>query len=77
MSGMTEEEIIHQSKSCYGQWKEQWRENAKFHGTRFPMHSFKDLANSGIGKAALCVANGYSFEENIETIKNISIWSMS
>lgn len=69
MSQMSEEEIIHQSKSCYGQWAEQWRENAKFHGTRFPMHSFKDFANSGIGKSALCVANGYSFEENLGTIK--------
>lgn len=66
---MSEEEIKHQSVSCYGQWKDVWRENAKFHGNRFPMHAFKDLANTGIGKAALCIASGYSFEENLETIQ--------
>lgn len=66
---MSEDEIKHQSISCYGQWKEVWRENAKYHAARFPMHPFKDLANTGIGKAALCIANGYSFEENIETIR--------
>jgi hypothetical protein len=31
--------------------------------------SFEDFRNTGIGKAILLVANGYSFEENIETIK--------
>ena len=66
---MSEAEIKHQSLSCYGQWCVQWRENAKFHGNRFTMHSLEELRNTGIGKAALCVANGYSFEENIETIK--------
>ena len=66
---MTEAEIRHQSVSCYGQWCELWRENAKFHGNRFTMHSFDDLMNTGIGKAALCIANGYSFEENIDVIK--------
>ena len=69
MNFIGEEEIRHQSISCYTQWCEQWRENAKFHGNRFPMHDFSDLENIGIGKAALCIANGYSFEENIETIK--------
>lgn len=66
---VSEEEVRHQSISCYTQWAEVWRENARFHGNRFTMHPFSELENTGIGKAALCVANGYSFEENIETIK--------
>ncbi|HLB42005.1 MAG TPA: 6-hydroxymethylpterin diphosphokinase MptE-like protein [Gammaproteobacteria bacterium] len=57
-----------QSKSAYGQWCDQWRSQAKIH-SKFKMKSFSDLENSGIGRAVLCVANGYSFEENIETIK--------
>lgn len=65
----SESEVKQQSISCYTQWCVQWREHAKYHGTRFTMHSFEDLENSGVGKAALCIANGYSFEENIETIK--------
>lgn len=66
---LTEAEIKNQSISCYSQWCVQWREHATFHGTRFAMNSLNDLMNTGIGKAALCIANGYSFEENIETIK--------
>lgn len=66
---LSELEIKNQSQSCYNQWCEQWREHAKFHGTRFPMYDFSDLMNTGIGKAALCIANGYSFEENINTIR--------
>lgn len=69
MSKINEEEIRNQSLSCYNQWAELWRVNSKFHGTRFPMYPLSDFQNSGIGKAALCVANGYSFEENIEIIK--------
>ena len=36
---------------------------------KHPQHSIEDFKNSGFGKAALLVANGYSFEENIEVIK--------
>ncbi len=66
---LTPDEVKQQSISCYAQWAEKWRENAKFHGTRFPMKSLNDFAGMGVGKAALCIANGYSFEEQIETIK--------
>jgi hypothetical protein len=69
MSNLTEEQIRQQSISCYSQWAEQWRKQAKYHGERFEMKSFNDFHQIGVGKAALCVANGYSFEENIETIK--------
>jgi len=66
---MKEDAIIKQSKAAYKQWCVQWREHAKYHGDNFKMKSFEDFANIGIGKACLCIANGYSFEEEIETIK--------
>lgn len=69
ISTPTPEETRQQSLACYHQWKDIWQENAKFHGTRFPMKPLSEFINIGIGKAALCIANGYSFEENIETIK--------
>lgn len=65
---MNNEQILAQSKAAYGQWAEQWREHAKQHAS-FPMKPLSDLENTGIGKAVLCVANGYSFEENIDTIR--------
>lgn len=65
---MNEEQIRKQSEAAYGQWAEQWRKQAK-ENSIFEMKSLDDFENSGIGKAVLCVANGYSFEENIESIK--------
>jgi hypothetical protein len=53
---------------AYMQWSKQWREHAHKHkGVAFK--SFEDFRNVGIGKAVVCVANGYSFEENLETLK--------
>lgn len=66
---MNNDQIMAQSKAAYGQWAVQWREHAKTHSS-FKMKSLVDLENTGIGRAALCVANGYSFEENIQTIKD-------
>jgi len=66
---MNNDAILHQSKATYKQWAHQWREHATFHGKNFPMKSMKHFQNIGIGKACLCIANGYSFEENIEIIK--------
>jgi len=57
-----------QSLNAYKQWGPQWRRHAKIHKTR-DMKSFKDFQNSKVGKAALLIANGASFEENIEAIK--------
>jgi len=65
---MNHDQIVKQSKSAYNQWCKQWREHASFH-KQYKMKSFDDFRNVGIGKAILLVANGYSFEENIETIK--------
>lgn len=69
MKALNESEIMQQSKQCYDQWCVQWRDHAKYHGARFAMHSMNDFHQSGVGRAALCVANGYSFEHNIDIIK--------
>lgn len=63
-----ESQILAQSKAAYGQWKEQWRAHAKLH-SKYKMKDMIDFENIGVGRTILCVANGYSFEENIETIK--------
>jgi hypothetical protein len=65
---LSKDDIQKQSERAYGQWCKQWREHAKHH-SKWPMKSLTDFENSGIGKAVLCVGNGYSFEEEIETIK--------
>jgi hypothetical protein len=65
---ITNEQIKAQSLSAYNQWCVQWREQAKMH-SKFKMKPFTDFANGGIGRACLLVANGYSLEKEIETIK--------
>jgi hypothetical protein len=65
---MTPEEIKKQSIQAYKQWSKDWAENAKIH-SKYEMKPFENFRNTGIGKAVLLVANGYSFEENLETIK--------
>jgi len=65
---MNHDQIVKQSKTAYKQWSKQWREHATEH-KQYEMKSFESFRNTGIGKAIVCVANGYSFEENIETLK--------
>lgn len=65
---LTPDAIRKQSESAYGQWCKQWRQHAEIH-SKFKMKPLADFRNSGIGKALLLIANGYSFEQNIETIK--------
>ncbi len=65
---MNRNDIVNQSKSAIKQWGEQWAKHAKIH-SKYKMKSLSVLECTGVGKAVLCVANGYSFEENIETIK--------
>lgn len=65
---MDTQSIIRQSKTAYQQWCVQWRAHAKEHA-KYPMKSFDEFSGIGIGKAVVCVANGYSFEENIELLK--------
>ena len=65
---ISDDQIRRQSETAYNQWCEQWRDHAKFH-SRFGQKTLDDYSNIGIGKAILAIANGYSLEENIETIK--------
>ena len=69
MSDLSELDVQMQSRQAYGQWCVQWRENARYHGERCAMDDFSDLHGIGFGRAALCIANGSSFETEIETIK--------
>jgi len=62
-------DVISQSKSAYNQWCDKWRAHAIHHSKHAPFRPLSDFKFSGIGKALLLVGNGYSFEENIETIK--------
>lgn len=63
-------EVKKQSECAYNQWAPQWRKHCEIH-SRYKMKSMQEFHASGVGKAVLCVANGYSFEENIETIKEL------
>lgn len=65
---LTREEIQKQSESAYNQWCVQWRDHAKKH-SKFPQKSFDDFLGIGAGKYCLLIANGASFEREIETIK--------
>ena len=65
---MDESAVRQQSLSALKQWDKQWTEQAATHA-KYKMKSMEQFRNYGIGKACLIVANGYSFEENIETIK--------
>lgn len=65
---MTKDDIYRQSKAAYTQWKDVWSKHCVAHAG-LTQKSFEDFRNTGIGKAAVLVANGYSFEENLETIK--------
>lgn len=64
---MKDLDVLKQSKSAYAQWAKQWRAQAKHH-SRFAMKDMLMFQNIGIGRACLVIANGYSFEKNIETI---------
>lgn len=65
---LSQEQILAQSKNAYAQWAGQWREHAKIHAT-WVQNSLTDFENYGVGRAILLVANGYSFEDQIDSIK--------
>jgi len=65
---MNKQSIVQQSKNAYKQWNVQWHKHAKIHSS-FSMKPLHDFNNIGIGKAILCIANGASFEENLDVIK--------
>lgn len=64
---MNNEDIKKQTINCYNQNKEIWRKHAKTH-SEFEMKPLTDFQNVGIGKALVCVANGYTFEKEIKTL---------
>lgn len=66
---MDQSAIVAQSKNAYNQWKDLWRKHAKEHARFAPFKPMSDFLNIGVGRACLLVANGFSFEEHIETIK--------
>lgn len=67
---MNTDEVIKQSKAAYSQWCDRWREHAKLN-SKFAKKSFNELSNTGLGKALVLVANGYSLEKNLEKLKRI------
>lgn len=66
------DQIVEQSKAAYKQWCEQWRDHAKQHKAMGIKTSFMDFANVGVGRALVICGNGYSLEENIDTLKKYS-----
>lgn len=62
------EETKKQSMAAYGQWKDIWREHAS-HNSKHTMKSLTAFQHIGIGRSVLCIANGYSFEKHIDTIR--------
>jgi hypothetical protein len=66
---LTSEQITEQSKRAYNQWCLQWRAHSQEH-SKYDMKSLSDFEHVGIGKAIVCVANGYSLELEMETLKS-------
>jgi hypothetical protein len=65
---LTADDIKEQSRRAYNQWATTWREHAIAH-SKYEMKSLAEFEHVGIGKAVVCVANGYSLELEIETLK--------
>lgn len=65
---MNQHEVVAQSRAAYRQWAEKWRRNATAHAA-YPKKPLVDFQLSGLGKACLVVANGYSLEENIDVLR--------
>lgn len=61
-------EVREQSKNAYNQWCVQWREHAKEH-SKIEQKSLSDFEAIGVGKSMVCVANGRSLQDEIETLK--------
>jgi len=65
-----ESAVKQQSIAVYKQFGKQWKDHAKIHADDPEMkNKLADFFCEGVGRAVLCIANGYSFEENLETIK--------
>lgn len=69
---LTREQIVNQSENAVKQWGGQWADHCERHkknNASFIAQRLEDFENTGIGKACLLVANGASFEHELETIK--------
>lgn len=62
-------DTVNQSKQAYSQHKEYWRKHAVQHKQMAPFKPLSDFHNIGVGRALIIVANGASFEEQLETLK--------
>lgn len=60
--------IIRQSLTAIDQHRDVWRKHSR-HNKKFKMKPLTDFYQIGVGRACLLVANGYSLELEIETIK--------
>lgn len=69
MGALSSKEIVEQSKTAYKQWAKQWREHAETHKAMGIHSTFHDYSNTGVGRVLLLAGNGYSLEENFETIQ--------
>ena len=66
--GLDTAKIINQSLTAIDQHKKMWKDHCRI-VSKFKMKPLTDFENTGIGKAVLLIANGYSFEKELETIK--------
>jgi hypothetical protein len=70
---LTDNQIRKQSEQAVMQWGEQWEKHCVTHKKHFPeMKPLDELKNIGIGRALVLVANGASFERQIEDLKGDS-----
>lgn len=65
---LTKKETIMQSKRAYDRWGDLWRLNCQ-HNRNLPRIDSSCLANLGIGKNLLLIANGPSLTKQIDLIK--------
>lgn len=65
---LTPEQIVRQSTATFKQWGEQWKKHAK-RAADFPQKTLEVFEGIGAGRACLMIANGASFEKELETIK--------
>jgi hypothetical protein len=65
---LTPEQIKNQSLTALKQWRSQWEAHCK-QVSKYDMRPLSDFEATGAGKACLLIANGWSFEREIETIK--------
>lgn len=70
MGKLTKDDIRKQSEQAYGQWCELWRSNSK-ENSKWCGKGFDDFKFQGLGRACVLVANGYSLEKEIETLRKL------